>query len=68
MSCAIISQPIHLQKHHHPQPIEFDGVQTLVVSGDDEDEDFCTQSEPLITKSTTAGHIWGKVVKLASLS
>ena len=42
MSCAIISQLIRLQKYHHPQPIEFDGVQTLVVSGDD--EDFCTQS------------------------
>ena len=42
MSFAIISQPIRLQKHHHPQPIEFDGRPTLVVS--DDDDDFCTQS------------------------
>ena len=41
MSFAIISQPIPLQKQH-PQPIEFDGRPTLVVS--DDDDDFCTQS------------------------
>ena len=41
MSCAIISQPIRLQKHH-PRPIGFDGVPTVVVS--DDDDDFCTQS------------------------